>query len=98
MKLSTFLLHVLSMFRPFVLFIAVHYCFSGGNVSHVFKFLNFYVTFFIVTCYLALSTSLFIILFLLVVSYFSYFKFVTFKFSVLLPSEILEIIKNWIIG
>ena len=31
-ELSTFLLHQLSMFRPFVLFIAVHYYFSSCNV------------------------------------------------------------------
>ena len=36
MKLSTFLLHQLSMFRSFVLFIAVHYCFSGCNVFPYF--------------------------------------------------------------
>ena len=32
MKLSTFLLYQLSMFRSFVLFIAVHYYFSSCNV------------------------------------------------------------------
>ena len=50
-----------------------------------FKFLNFYATFFIVTCYLALSISLLLLFFfLLVISYFPYFKFVTFKTRVIL--------------
>ena len=31
-KVSTFHLHYLSMFRSFVLFIAVHYYFSGCNL------------------------------------------------------------------
>ena len=35
-KLSTFLLHQLSMFRSFVLLITVHYYFSGCNVFPYF--------------------------------------------------------------
>ena len=43
------------MFRSFVLFIAAHYYFSGCNVFPYI--LNFCVTFFIGTYYLALSIS-----------------------------------------
>ena len=63
-------------------------------------FLNFYVTFFIATFYLALCISLLLLLiFSLVISYFPYFKLVTFKTKVVLfntlkkegrVSEILE--------
>ena len=85
MKLSTFLLHQLSMFRSFVLFIAVITVFQVVTFSHIFKFLNLYVTSFIVTCYLALSISLLLLFFfLLVISYFPYFKFVTLKTRVIL--------------
>ena len=53
--------------------------------SHVFKFLNFYVTFSIGTNYLALSISrLLLFSFSFVISYVPYFKFVTFKTRVIL--------------
>ena len=74
------------MFRSFVLFIAANYYILGCNVfSYFLKFLNFYVTFFIVTYYLAVSRSVLLLFtFSLVISYFSYFKFVTFQTRVIL--------------
>ena len=42
---------------PPVLFIATYYHISGCNVLPYFKFLNFYVTFLVVTYYLAMSLN-----------------------------------------
>ena len=69
-------------FPPSKLFITT---FQVVTFSHVFKCINFYVTFLIVTCYLALSISLLLLFFFLpLISYFPYFKFVTFKTRVIL--------------
>ena len=79
-SLTKFLWHQLSMFRSFVLFIVDHYYFSGCDVFP--KFLRYFL---IVTCNLALSISLLLLFFfLLVISYFPYFKFVTFETRVIL--------------
>ena len=59
--------------------------FQAVTFFHIFKFVNLYVTCFIVTYYLALSLSLLLLyIFSLVISYFPYFKFATFQTRVIL--------------
>ena len=78
------------MFRSFVLFIAAH--FQAVTFSHIFKFLNFEFLRYFFHRFLHLTPvtqSFVIIIFLLVISYFPYFIFVTFKTRVILwhPEE-----------